>query len=214
MSINAADVYKVVADYQTFNSQHRWTRLNTVLVANTILILSWAQMFTRGPSTVPGALAMTFLCLVGVLLGISWSILGSRGSKYVDLNFEFAKELEKEIPYGLPKIFNKMDGLRKKLEHSRWGWLSSSKNIVTRLPLVFSALFFALLILSWKEILWPIISRWAGSNEWIILLNGLFAKEISIPIPYLALWGMGMLTFLLPILLIRSIRHRADKKKR
>ena len=67
----------------------RWVRLNALLVVNTLLILTWAAVFTmrRGEDAQPirGYLfVLISLCVLGILFSSIWGWLGKRTSEYLN----------------------------------------------------------------------------------------------------------------------------------
>lgn len=58
-----------------------WTRFNNFLVFNSILILTWATLWTAGPKGSGGVPGGIFLAVgvLGIVSGLVWGALGHRG---------------------------------------------------------------------------------------------------------------------------------------
>ena len=89
-------VYKSLVNLGMHSENVRWNRFNNFLVFNSILILSWATVWSKDLS---GSLIvfLVFICVLGGVSGILWSILGCRGSKAVRAFMDMAGDLEKEV---------------------------------------------------------------------------------------------------------------------
>ena len=85
-------------------------------------------------------IVLVILCVPSFLFGILWAPLGWRSSCYLDDFHGQAVELEKKIPKALPHPFVG-SGVRRKNQKVNLGKLSSSKTLVTFVPLIFAIVF-------------------------------------------------------------------------
>lgn len=122
------------------SEQVRWGRLNTFLVASSILFLAWIALFVAPQSLDPARERIMFgVCIFGILTGISWAGLGYRTSKHREFYEGCAKDLEPSggvVSRGKVLVGNPFP-------------LWASRYIVVALPLVFCAAYLILLLLCW-----------------------------------------------------------------
>ncbi|MFX0201314.1 MAG: hypothetical protein ACFFCW_34790 [Candidatus Hodarchaeota archaeon] len=146
--VEDSKIYEMLSTLMMYSEQVRWTRFNNLLVVNSILIVAWAAIFAGTSPFSYKALLLSLLCLPGVIFGILWSFLGRRSSKYLDDFHKMAEKLEKGFPKHKIKPFHKSEETR---ETVRTGFmkLTSSKWIVTWIPIAFSLLFLGLILASW-----------------------------------------------------------------
>ena len=148
LNITDAQVYSLLASAVTHSEQVRWTRLNTLLVVNSILVVAWAAVFAGTQDFAHKSWLLTLLCLPGVVFGVLWAFLGSRSSRYLEAFHRKAEEIETRFPQDQIKLFHLSEKIR---EPVRKGFkrLTSSEWIVTWVPIAFSILFLGLILASW-----------------------------------------------------------------
>lgn len=149
------EFYHVYSDLIDRADQSRWTRLNTLLVVSSIFTLAWATIYASSGTHLSfmRRFVLTAICVPGVLCGYWWSGLGCRTSKYLDeyinqiLKIEERYKLPNDIknPFILTKHI--MEEAKTKQKHTTSRWL------VTNVPIMFTALFVVLLCVTWKEFL-------------------------------------------------------------
>ena len=146
--VRESQVYDVLASLVMHSEQVRWTRLSNLLVVNSILVVAWAAVFA-GTSGFPyKPFLLTLLCLPGTVFGVLWAFLGSRSSKYLDDFHNKAEELENGFPEQQARPFQLSEETRKTVRKGS-GRFTTSKWIVTWIPVIFSLLFLGLGVASW-----------------------------------------------------------------
>ena len=140
--------YKLVANLVMHSEQILWTRFNKLLLLSSILMATWVVGYSGLEVRLKFSMLLTLLALPGFQLGIIWSRLGARSSVYLDTYHKQAEELEDRIGNLIAMPFHSSVNTRKTARF--WfGRLSSSRWIITWIPIVFYLLFLAFIILSW-----------------------------------------------------------------
>lgn len=137
---SAAEVYDTLTTLVLHSETVRWTRVNTLLVVDSILLAAWAGLFA-GTKSFPGKeLLLALLCIPAIVLGILFARMGWRSTEYMDDFHYAAHEMEKHFPLTLPRPFHVSERRR---ETVRKGFerFTSSKIMVAAIPLVFAVLF-------------------------------------------------------------------------
>lgn len=119
----------------------RWTRLNTLLIVASILLVAWVTLFKSNDIPLR-PLLLIILSIVGVILCAPWSCLGHRSSIYVDKFNELAVKME----HGDGPLTSVSFPLRSRI--NGFIKLTSARTIVTAVPLMFATIFIILLIVS------------------------------------------------------------------
>ncbi len=137
--------YAVMATLQTYSEQARWARLNTFLVLESLLFAGWTTMNLRGGEIAGKDVLLILFSLLGICLGIVWSILGYRTSRYHNALQEFAAELEKKSNVDGPfRVIKRIRDFGPK----SGGAFSSANWIVVWVPILLALLFLVALWLS------------------------------------------------------------------
>ena len=145
--ITPSGTYNVLSNLVVHAEQVRWTRLNNFLIANTIFVLAWAGVFSSSAIAFPvKQIALTWICVPGLVSGFLWGVLGWRSSKYHDLFNKLVVSLEKSHAGGLPNPFTRAEPIRAQARRQR---VTSSRFLVTWIPVGFSLLYAGLITLSW-----------------------------------------------------------------
>ena len=132
------------------SEQLRWTRLNTFLVVASIFLAAWAGIFA-GTGSFPYKQYLLFaLCLPGIFLGILWAVLGWRSSQYTDDFHDSAHEMEIFFNEQLPKPLHLSEERRKGVRKGMTRY-TSSKWLVTAVPIIFTILFISLCVASFHS---------------------------------------------------------------
>ena len=125
----------------------RWTRLNTLLLTDSILLGGWFLLATAGATPGKDAL-LTISCVPAIAMGLLFGFLGKRTSAYVDAYLEIASRIEVDVfqntdrPFASTSSYRDPRGL-KKITYSKW--------LVTLIPFGSAALF--MVLASWPY--WP-----------------------------------------------------------
>jgi hypothetical protein len=72
-------------------------RLYNFLFADSILLLSWAAVYA-GPSTKYEQNVLLILALLSAVLGLCWSIMGTRHRKFLFVNMQIIVDIEAPLP--------------------------------------------------------------------------------------------------------------------
>ena len=144
-------MYETFRALETYSDQSRWNRFNICLIVNSILLLSWARLFSIQPDR-PN-LILIAICLIGIVMGPIWSSIGTRSSQYQDSMHKGALAIEKTeedfANNNIPKPYSRIEDTREKVEKGEFTF-SSSKNMLNYIPKAFSVLFFILLLYSFS----------------------------------------------------------------
>jgi hypothetical protein len=146
--VTESEIYSVFASLVIHAEQIRYSRFNTILVVNSILILAWAVV--AGTSHFQGkTLLLISLCSVGFIAGCLWACLGYRSSQYMDDFHKGAYRMEKDFRIKKRyRPFHKSEA-RRRLTKRKWsGRLTSSMWLVICMPLIFSGIFLLLIVAS------------------------------------------------------------------
>ena len=152
--VTASDIYQVLTSLVMHAEQVRWSRLNTLLVMNSLFAAAWVGVLVGiNPTTNPFPyknLLLFLLCMPGVVYGALWTRLGLRSSDYMDDFHKKAFEMEGRFPNGIPMPFHLSEGRRETLRTSAEKF-TSSKLLVATIPFVFAVFFVFLALLSfWR----------------------------------------------------------------
>ena len=141
--IEDTQIYNLLTSLVMHSEQVRWTRLNTFLVVASIFLAAWAGIFA-GTDAFPYKQFLLFaLCIPGIFLGVLWAVLGWRSSQYMDDFHDSAHKMEESFDEKLPKPLHLSEERRKGMR-KRMTRYTSSKWLVTAVPIIFTALFLSL----------------------------------------------------------------------
>jgi hypothetical protein len=146
--IDIGSLYSVISNLETYSEQSRWNRLNTFLLFESIIILSWATLFSQDGCKPTFLLVM--LSLLGTMLGPFWAVLGNRSSKYQTAMHKVAYELEDNpaIDGFVSKPYHVINSIRETGCKTWIHKLTTSAMIMIWVPLLFSVVFAILLVFS------------------------------------------------------------------
>lgn len=140
---SATEVYDTLTTLVLRSETVRWTRVNTLLAVDSILLAAWAGPFAGTGPFVGKETLLVLLCVPGIILGGLFARMGWRSSKYMDDFHDAAQEMEKHFPSVLPRPFHISERLRKTVRTGVERF-TSSKVVVASIPLVFTVLFLGL----------------------------------------------------------------------
>lgn len=140
---SATEVYDMLATLALHSETMRWTRVNTLLAVDSILLAAWAGLFAGTDPFVGKETLLALLCVPGVILGVLFASLGWRSSEYMDDFHYAAHEMEKQFPAVLPRPFHISESRRETVRKGL-ARFTSSKLMVAVIPLVFAVLFLGL----------------------------------------------------------------------
>jgi len=145
--IEDTQVYNLLTSLVMHTEQLRWTRLNTFLVVASIFLAAWAGIYAGTDAFTYKQYLLLVLCFPGIFLGILWAFLGWRSSQYMDDFHEIALKMEEDFHEQLPKPMHISEDRREGVRESATRY-TSSKWLVTVVPLIFAILFIALCVAS------------------------------------------------------------------
>lgn len=148
-NINNTQIYGLLTSLVMHSEQVRWTRLNTFLVVASIFLAAWAGIFAGTDDFQYKQYLLFALCAPGIVLGILWAVLGWRSSQYMDDFLDSAHKMEESFDERLPKPLHISEERRKGLRKGVTRY-TSSKWLVTAIPLLFAALFLSLATASFE----------------------------------------------------------------
>jgi hypothetical protein len=126
-----------------------WSRFNNFLMFSTILVLSWATLWTAGANA--PHVVLVAICILGGLSGIFWAALGYRGRAFLSEYMNMAKEFEADSAVW-PKDLEKYRQATKALtlrDSLCYSW-AGSRVLLFGGPLIFTALYVVMLVASLK----------------------------------------------------------------
>ncbi len=86
------------------------------------------------------------------MLGVIWSFLGNRSSRYLDRLYDMATWIESRFPAGRIRPFIEIEAIRMTLVRFP-NRLTSSTWIVTWIPVVFAILLLAMMAFPWLNLI-------------------------------------------------------------
>lgn len=137
------DLYKIFVTELAHAEDLRWSRFNSFMLINSILFLSLVALMKDlfSCSSNPYISVLTFLiCIVGFWGGISFSLLGARSSKYLNYYFDVLRKYDRKYLDDLDQPYERIQHIRKEAEKGIKK-ISSSRNIVTFGPLIFTLIY-------------------------------------------------------------------------
>ena len=136
------DMYKELSRISSFLEQIRWPRFNHLLVVNTILLIFIGVLGEIESISDYKTLAQAAICVMGAFFSICWILLGWRSSKYLDDCNDKIESMEEKDKLHNIKPYTDFKKIRPKCATK----ITSSKYIITLVPLMFLALFVFLFI--------------------------------------------------------------------
>ena len=146
-SVTQSEVYQVLTSLVMHSEEVRWSRLNIFLVISSLFVAAWVGVLAGTDPFPDKKLLLFVLCLPGAVLGALWVRLGWRSSEYMDDFHQKAFEMESQFPNKMPRPFH-VSEKRRKNTRERTEKFTSSKWLVAAIPVIFSALFVVLAVLS------------------------------------------------------------------
>lgn len=140
---SVTEVYDTLTALVLHSETVRWTRVNTLLAVDSILLAAWAGLFAGTGSFAGKETLLVLLCVPGIILGGLFARMGWRSSKYMDDFHDAAQEIEKHFPSVLPRPFH-ISERRRKTVRAGVERFTSSMAMATTIPLVFAVLFLGL----------------------------------------------------------------------
>jgi len=128
-----------------------WNRFYNFLMFNTILVLSWATLWTAASSSQSRLVVLIAICILGSISGIFWAALGYRGRAFLSEYMNIAKELEAD-PAVWAEDLEKYRQVTKALtlrDSLCYSW-AGSRVLLIGGPLTFTVLYVVMLVVSLK----------------------------------------------------------------
>jgi hypothetical protein len=129
--ISQEEFYSAAVQLVVHAERISWDRLYYYLVAATVLILAWVQVYSKGTSK--DEIVLLLIALFGMLISLWWAPFGSRGRRYLYTFIDYANWLDTQqkgpLSIGRPTAFSILEKG------------SKSSIILVVLPLIFAWLF-------------------------------------------------------------------------
>jgi len=128
-----------------------WSRFYNFLMFSTILVLSWATLWTAANAPESRPIVLVAICILGGLSGIFWAALGYRGRAFLSEYMNMAKEFEADSAVWA-KDLEKYRQATKALmlrDSLCYSW-AGSRVLLIGGPLAFTALYVVMLVVSCK----------------------------------------------------------------
>ena len=74
-----------------------WSRFSSYIVFNSVILVAWAQMYSKENDPFPSDMILAALCLLGVMGGIIFAAMGYRGMRYIQKYEEQARKMEADL---------------------------------------------------------------------------------------------------------------------
>lgn len=142
--VDAKGVYSTLTQLAVISESTRWERFYVFLVANTLLILAWIQLYTANKLNIVGVL----LTALGFTSGITWYLLAKRGSEYLKFYEDEAIKIEECPTAFTPNLPTPFKTAKEKFKSSRGFHLGASETILTFFPILLSFIQFVLFVMS------------------------------------------------------------------
>jgi len=95
-SLSPSNVYEAIVQFTAGAESTRWNRFQNFITANSLLVLGWATLYPSAEGRLPIICTLAGICLLGIIGGIVWCVLGYRGSTFHDLYMRQGRGIEKE----------------------------------------------------------------------------------------------------------------------
>lgn len=177
--------YEILNSLIVHSEQTRWTRLNTLLIVDSILLVAWATIFASTPYFPFKPLLLTGVCIPAIIFGFLWAPLGFRSSRYLDAFHKRAYTIEEVLPESEKQPFHLSETIRQEVKRGIKKY-TSSRSIVTWLPLVFSILFIILAASSWFINLEVTAKNVTSAAIYSNSSNGISNNTVSVLIPLIS----------------------------
>lgn len=79
---NRKEIYPILVSFAQQAEANSWNRFNNFLMFSSILILSWATIYTQVDRIKFAQLLMSLIAILGLLSGFIWAALGYRSRKF------------------------------------------------------------------------------------------------------------------------------------
>ena len=153
---NARVGYQVAADLQTSEQETLWSKFNTLVLANSIILASIGLCMTASRTSRDLILFSIMLSFVGMVLCFLWFSIMKRGFEYHNYWLFSARELEEQYLSHPVQTFSRgekfadgkeikigIGGITRPLQMSRW-----SQTRVKRASSIFVGLFFSMYLIA------------------------------------------------------------------
>ena len=127
--------------------QISWSRFNSFLVFNSILLFLWGVMVSE--INLFRFVLMLIINVIGIMSGITWAMLGYRGRKHVSYFISLGADIESEMDYKY-RVFKKLIDVRESTRFRRFG----SYLRMTKVPLIHALFHFVLLVFIIIQMIW------------------------------------------------------------
>jgi hypothetical protein len=145
--VTESEIYRTLTSLVMHSEQVRWMRLNVFLIQSSIFVAAWVTLFAKTDPFAARPFLLALLCLPGIVIGFVWAFLGKRSSGYLDDFHKLAEDIERRLPAEVARPFCRSEERRSSVR-SGFGRITSSKFLVTYVPIMFSLFFLALFVLS------------------------------------------------------------------
>ena len=150
--MNQETIYSSLIQMVGHSESTTWNRFYNYLMANSILILAWATLYSIEKSNISAKIVMSSICILGGISGPFFSCLAARGRKFLNNYVDLGCKLENDtILWSMNlndyKILNKLVYWRDNLPYKK----ASSHYILIVGPGLFTVFYIVLFIVSIKK---------------------------------------------------------------
>lgn len=141
-------VYAAASEQWIHAEQMRWTILYNFLVGNTILLVAWSTLFAALVPNVHSVglkVVLIGFSIIGIAGSVVWAFLELRSNRFAERYFAAGLELEQLLT---PKEGEPLGPFGIAAKHRSQGGLVKTHRVVVTVPIVFAAIYLALLIVS------------------------------------------------------------------
>jgi hypothetical protein len=142
--VDLVSVYGAFLQLTIHGQENKWATLSVFLVFHSILFLGWATLFSASQKPLTN-LVLIALCVVGILTGIAWGLIGIDYSGAAETFSRSLEEAERALP--LPPAISRPIQIReaqKTDKQKKWfgtGDVASSRFMIITVPFLFAALY-------------------------------------------------------------------------
>ena len=98
--VSITELYPSLVHLIVHDETITWSRFSNFLWFNSILILSWATIYSSKKITILDSgfalIVLVTICILGIISGIFWSGIGKRGRDYLNAHVDLASKIEKD----------------------------------------------------------------------------------------------------------------------
>jgi hypothetical protein len=144
--VDISTIYSALVQEGIHTESITWNRFSNYLLFSSVLIVAWATLWASGSDVGRNGKVLVGLCLLGIVSGGYWAMLGYRGRRMLDEIEKLGRDLERNTDFW-PEAFVKYrqtEMLLKMRDELPGKWFATLA-IHTGAPIVISVLYLVML---------------------------------------------------------------------